>query len=334
VSSPYFSIVIDNYNYGRFIADAIEGVLKQDFPEAERELIVVDDGSTDNSISVISGYKDKVKLLTQKNQRQAAAFQTGFNAAKGQVVCLLDSDDYFHPEKLKVVAEKMKDPAVGIVQHLLRDVDAGKRPLNNPLPAWPAAYTLTDLAAGRCENAATSGLAFRRSVLDQLLPVPTSVFCFYDEYLLGHGLFVTDVVNVPRILGYHRLHGNNYWAQRNENPAQLEAHIREQKAFHQSLEPKLRARGLSFAPRYSALLDMEIKRREILLAVHQGRRGQAFGIWRALAAAHGKTPLGAFRSATCLLALLSPALYLKIHGLYSQGGTLAKLRKFFLPDPR
>ncbi len=334
METPYFSVVIDNYNYGSFIAQAIESVLGQDFPAGEVETIVVDDGSTDGSREIVARFKDRARLIAQANRGQAGAFATGFSAARGQVVCLLDSDDYWHPGKLSAVAKRLEDRAIGIVQHYQRDVDAAGRPLPNPLPDWPKAYDLEDFLQGRFVNAATSSLAFRRAVLERILPVPPNVFYLYDDYLLDQGLFFTNIGNIPRILGYHRIHGANNWAQKYMNPEKLEASLREIRALHAALEPKLKARGLSFSPRYLALQGMERARREILAAAHRGERGRAFQVWSRLLACHGFSPLGFFRCATCLLALVSPRLYLRAHGLYGRWHWLAGVRRRALPGPQ
>ena len=333
MTTPYFSVVIDNFNYGRFLAQAIDSVLGQDFPAGEVETVVVDDGSTDDSREVAGRYKDKIRLIAQKNGGQAAAFAAGFAAARGQVICTLDSDDYWHTEKLSAVARRLQDPTLGIIQHYQRDVDASGRPLQNPMADWPDRYRLTDLLDGRFINAATSSLAIRRSVLDQVLPVPSDVFYLYDDYLLDHGLFISDIGNIPRILGYHRIHGANNWAMNYLNPDKLESSIKELHAFRAHLEPKLRARGLFFSPRSRALRDMEIHKREILVAMHRGDRSAAFGVWKGLVSRHGRTPFGFFRCATCFLALISPNIYFRAYGLYGRLHWLARARSLVLPEP-
>lgn len=329
---PVFSVVIDNYNYGRFIGQAIDSILAQDVPAAAVETIVVDDGSTDDSREVVARYGDKVRLIAQKNGGQSAAFATGFAAATGQYVCPLDSDDYWTPDKLSSVAKAFAQPGIGIVQHYQRDVDAVGKPLNNPLPDWPPRYTIHDFLDGRFVNAATSSLAFRKEVLDKLLPVPKDVFYLYDDYLLDHGLLECDVACIPRILGFHRIHGANNWAMNMRNPRKLGGSIEELRRFRAYLEPKLQARGLAFTPRYDAIQRLEVLRREILLAAHDGRRGDALASWRKLRAEAG-SGLGAFRAATLLLAIASPSAYLKLHAIYSDQHWMAELRRKLLPEP-
>ncbi|WP_457673034.1 glycosyltransferase family 2 protein [Thiolapillus sp.] len=94
------SVVIPNYNYEQYVGEALDSVLAQSFPA--HEIIVVDDGSTDNSVQVISAYGDKVRLIEQPNQHLSAARNTGINAATGNWIALLDSDDLWHPLKLEL----------------------------------------------------------------------------------------------------------------------------------------------------------------------------------------------------------------------------------------
>src|SRR6476646_282737 len=98
-TEPLVSILINNYNYERFLKDAIDSALNQTYSKIE--VIVVDDGSTDNSRSVIESYQDKVTAIFKENGGQASAFNTGFEASQGEIICFLDADDMFQPEKVK-----------------------------------------------------------------------------------------------------------------------------------------------------------------------------------------------------------------------------------------
>ncbi len=106
---PRFSIVICNYNYARYVGEAVESCLSQTYPADAYEVIVVDDGSTDESLQVLDRFRGdaRVQIVTQANGGQAAAFAAGVERATGDYVCLLDSDDVFEPEKLARVAAKL-----------------------------------------------------------------------------------------------------------------------------------------------------------------------------------------------------------------------------------
>src|SRR5688572_29854944 len=92
---PLVSVIVNNYNYGRFLAQAIDSALSQDYPRLE--VIVVDDGSTDDSREIIARYGSKISPVLKANGGQASAFNAGFNASRGDVVIFLDSDDQLAP---------------------------------------------------------------------------------------------------------------------------------------------------------------------------------------------------------------------------------------------
>ena len=101
---PEISVIMDNYNYGQYIGEAIRSVLSQDF--SDFELIIVDDGSTDNSREIISSFPDsRIKKIFQENGGQLSAFNAGFQAATGKIVCFLDSDDLYQQGYLSSVAK-------------------------------------------------------------------------------------------------------------------------------------------------------------------------------------------------------------------------------------
>lgn len=93
------SVVIPSYNYAVYLPAAIDSVLAQTRPAAE--VIVVDDGSTDDTRELVAAYGDKVRYVYQTNQGLSAARNTGLRLASGTHVALLDSDDAFHPQKLE-----------------------------------------------------------------------------------------------------------------------------------------------------------------------------------------------------------------------------------------
>ena len=134
-TKPLISVILCNYNYGRFIAEGIDSVLNQTY--SNFELIIVDDGSTDNSREVISAYKDpRIKTVFQENQGQAAAFNTGFSEARGDLVAFLDSDDIWKPEKLTKVFEAFENGnyEYSLVQHQLEWIDENSQILGK---LWP-----------------------------------------------------------------------------------------------------------------------------------------------------------------------------------------------------
>ena len=104
--TPRISVIIPIHNQGNFITDAINSVLKQDFSQDEIDIIVIDDGSTDNTQEVINNFKVRgVRYIYQPNQGKAIAIKTAMDVAQGKYIFNLDADDIFLPDKIrKVVA--------------------------------------------------------------------------------------------------------------------------------------------------------------------------------------------------------------------------------------
>ena len=127
--NPAVSIIIPNYNHAQYVADAINSALNQTYPDCE--VIVVDDGSKDNSREIIDGFGDKIRVIYQQNQGLSAARNTGINAAKGKYIGVLDADDVYEPEFIGTLVSLLESQpdAYGIYCGY-RFVDH----LNNPLP--------------------------------------------------------------------------------------------------------------------------------------------------------------------------------------------------------
>ncbi|HEY9596457.1 MAG TPA: glycosyltransferase family A protein, partial [Cyanophyceae cyanobacterium] len=129
-NNPLVSILINNYNYEPFLKKAIDSALNQTYSSIE--VIVVDDGSTDNSREVISRYGDKIIPVFKENGGQASAFNAGFAASQGDIICFLDSDDLFLPEKVTDVVQACGDrEEVGWCFHQLKLVDKTLADINN-----------------------------------------------------------------------------------------------------------------------------------------------------------------------------------------------------------
>lgn len=112
-SPPLVSVIIPTYNHARFVVQAVQSVLAQTYPHVE--IIVVDDGSTDETTQVLEPLAGRIRVATQTNAGVAAARNHGFALAQGQYLTFLDADDLFLPQKLaRDVALLEADPAVGV----------------------------------------------------------------------------------------------------------------------------------------------------------------------------------------------------------------------------
>jgi glycosyltransferase involved in cell wall biosynthesis len=206
---PRVSIIIDNYNYGRFVADAINSALEQTYPNCE--VIVVDDGSQDDSQEVIARFGDHIQTIFKRNGGQASAFNAAFAKSSGDVICLLDADDVFLPLKVERVVGGMAICPQGWCFHHVQWTDR----YFNPIPTPPillgtGRYDFrAAMPSGKCRFAppATSGLAFARTLLNRIMPIPESISNGSDNYLklsalaLEPGSFIEDQYALQRIHG-------------------------------------------------------------------------------------------------------------------------------------
>ena len=229
VNYPLVSILINNYNYATYLGQAIDSALSQNYPNTE--VIVVDDGSTDNSRDIIESYGDKIIKIFKKNGGQASALNTGFAASTGEIISLLDADDIFLPDKLTEVVNLFKShPNNDWVFHesaaiktkeidnteskvlfqkvlskspetLPRQIDFRANILNAELPNF---------------TPSTSNLCFSKSLLEKIFPLPevkgssgVAINDYYIKYLaVGLGTGCASKKN----LGIYRLHGSNIYA--------------------------------------------------------------------------------------------------------------------------
>ncbi len=120
---PVVTVVIPTYNQADYLAEAIDSVLDQDYPRLE--LVVVDDGSTDDTPAIISGYGDRIVAVRQPNQGTAPALNRGIQSATGELICWLSSDDAFVAGKIRRQVEVFAaDPGLGVCFTGYETIDA------------------------------------------------------------------------------------------------------------------------------------------------------------------------------------------------------------------
>jgi glycosyltransferase involved in cell wall biosynthesis len=248
------SVVINNFNYARFLPAAIESALGQ--TRAGLEVIVVDDGSTDTSREVIASYGAAIRPVLKPNGGMASAINAGCEIARGDVVLLLDADDLLDPEAIETVLASWT-PETVMVHARLQLIDEEGKPLRGTVPAhW---LPLDDgdvrpalLSRGSYSTTVTSGLALRRDALLRALPIPEDLFRQgADGYLVRAMPFLGRVTAVDRPLGYYRHHGRN-WTALGTSAAELGTGLRRRLDFFrtevEALKLLARRHGLAAAP--------------------------------------------------------------------------------------
>lgn len=209
-SDPSISVVITCFNYASYLGDAITSVLKQSRPASE--LIVVDDGSSDNSSVVAESFGSDIRLLRQTNQGQAAAGYAGFQYTQSNIILFLDADDLLAPEALERIAAAWS-PAASKAQFDLAIIDStglklGRRFCNFD-PSYDARTVREQFAkTGTYLGPVMSGNAYSRAYLSRVLPLTDTRVL--DGILNTVAPLYGDIITIPECLGYYRLHGSNF----------------------------------------------------------------------------------------------------------------------------
>ena len=224
MSLPPITVLITTYNYGQYVEQAIDSVLSQDFPLDQVQILVVDDGSTDDTSERVKQYGSRIDYFCKPNGGQASALNFGFSKARGEIIALLDADDLFLPAKLARVAEAFQtNPALGMVYHRLQEWDTQ----TNERRDWDYPAISGDFLAAPDKFLSyiphpTSCISFRRSLLEPLLPIPEHIRMLADGFLVSLVPFLSPVLALPEFLILYRIHGkNSYYADERQMPADI-----------------------------------------------------------------------------------------------------------------
>jgi glycosyltransferase involved in cell wall biosynthesis len=214
---PLVSVLISNYNYGRFISTAIESVLNQTYRHLE--LIVCDDGSTDYSIEVVRQYftDTRIRLIQKQNGGQATGFNAAYREAMGEIICFLDADDFYLPTKLQRVVDcALANPDCGCILNGFLRVDKNRKvqgvmPLLTSLPSgWCAEEVMRNggiLTTMPC----TPGLNLRRAIAEELFPLPvrSPLNRFADMVIMRLTPLMSRFASINEPLAAIQLHDSN-----------------------------------------------------------------------------------------------------------------------------
>lgn len=210
------SVLINNYNYARFLDECLLSVIKQTYKNIE--IILYDDGSTDHSLEVARKYSN-IKIIAADNYQkkpafnQANAINQAFAISKGEIICLLDSDDYFELNKIDVIVDAFKSDnnlvlvqnaafvtmngvIIGTHDYSVTNIDYKKLYYKK---RWTGFYN------------PTSTLSFRRQYLERILPMREDEYwrVWPDVRLSRIAPYYGVVKALPDKLTYYRKHGNN-----------------------------------------------------------------------------------------------------------------------------
>ena len=280
MKAPYFTVLIDAYNYGRYVEEAVSSALAQDFPAEEREILVVDDGSTDDTAARLRKFGNTIRYLYKANGGQASAFNYGFANARGEVVALMDADDVWLPQKLvRLRGAFEENPSAGMAYHRLywwdgdRATEADRYfiPVSGRVPESRTTLLQYPMASTSC-------LAFRRTALEKLLPVPGALRSQADAFLTALVIFIAPVVAVEDYLGKYRLHAANLFqaAAARPSPPQIETRMAMRAALFAEIQKWLHKNGNDLRSADLRAYFMQWKRAQ----EHDGFLLEAPGRWK------------------------------------------------------
>jgi len=211
MTAPLFTVLINTFNYGRYVEEAVRSVLEQDFPSERVEILVIDDGSTDDTEQRLNKFGDAIRYVKKPNGGQASAFNFGVPRARGEFVALLDADDAWLPTKLSRMHEAfLKQPEAGMAYHRIYEwTEDGQLSTRGHFIAVSGRVTERRFSLLCYPMMQTSSLVFRRQAIEDLLPVPEALRTQADAYLTALIIFICPVVAVDEYLAKYRVHGAN-----------------------------------------------------------------------------------------------------------------------------
>lgn len=199
------SVVIPNYNYANYISQTIESIINQDYKNFE--IIIVDDGSNDNSINVINDYLIHypfcIKLVCQKNQGQAFAVNTGLKEVTGDIITWINSDDYYEPGVFRIINKIFsKNENIDIVYGNINYVDLDSVFINR-LRHFKFSYTRA-VFTGFANNLSNNSFFWRKTSFNKNLFLDTSFKCSLDSELFSRMTYKKYLFHIPKPLANFR----------------------------------------------------------------------------------------------------------------------------------
>lgn len=232
-TAPRFTILCATYNQADYLEEMMLSALTQ--THTDFELVVIDDGSTDRTPALLQELIERLpadqrsRIVTERtaNGGQTAAYEHGFGLSRGQYICLLDSDDRFHPDKLSELEQVTRShPQAGLIMHPLNMIgpDGDQLGIVRPQAASLSDGDIRDRMRRTARHVApgASGLIFRRDVMAQLFPAPTKGFPFAaDAYLSFGAACLTPIVALASPLADYRMQPGGQYLKRMLSPEGL-----------------------------------------------------------------------------------------------------------------
>ncbi len=211
MNPPLVSLIVDNYNYGRFLKRCLDSCLNQDYPNLE--VIAVDDGSTDDSLEILKSYESRIPVFHTKRCGQTGALNLSFEHSHGSLVLFLDADDYLLPHAVEELTKAWR-PDTSVLHYYLMNVN----PAGEVIPQKPlvprhlsgenVVQALHDY--GYYTWSPQSGCVFDAKILKKLFPLPVDHWLSADAHLSRLCPFFGERTVLPKVLACKTTHGANF----------------------------------------------------------------------------------------------------------------------------
>jgi glycosyltransferase involved in cell wall biosynthesis len=220
LSIPPVDVVVTNHNYARFLPEAIESACGQTHPDVH--VVVVDDGSTDDSRQVLDGFADRVEVVLKEQGGQASALNAGLERCRGEVRLVLDADARLRPQAAERVARAFAaDPSLSKVQFPMAIIDSDGQPTGEVKPGGHLRAPTGDQR--RAELAFPfdlpwlpgGGTGFRAEAVRRIMPIPVADYprSGADWYLVHLTALLGEAALLEEVCAEYRVHGGNAYQQ-------------------------------------------------------------------------------------------------------------------------
>ena len=281
MTKPLLSVLIDTYNHERYIEQAVVSAIEQDFPAADYEILVVDDGSTDRTPDIVRKFAPRVRLLTKKNGGQASAFNAAFPELRGDIVAFLDGDDWFAPGKLTAVMNALEEhPEAASVGHGYYEVHEETNEVTvHGLQEAEFFHLATREAARKAvlgwHHLFMGSLTVRREILGRVMPIP-EVLVFCGDGPIAMAALVGGAYVLPQPLFHYRHHTQNFHLVDSKDEAKHRRMLEMIETTYELMERTLIQLGVSPESVAALLYQDWIVRSRVRLRTHGGSRLGAF----------------------------------------------------------
>lgn len=281
MTKPLVSVLIDTYNQEKYIEQAVLSAVEQDFPAPDYEIVVVDDGSTDRTPETVRKFAPRVRLLRKKNGGQASAFNAAFSELRGEIVALLDGDDWFASGKLKATVGALeREPEAYGAGHGYYEFHEHS---NESKKRVPDDKQFLSLSSPQAAAAAMKGWPFllvgaltvRRRVLERTIPISHALrFC--ADGPIAWAAMAMGAVIFEEPLCYYRHHEGNLHAVKDQSVRQMRRRTAMNDLMFTNIEPLMYRLGVERDALRESLFNVWNHHNREMLEKFGGKRLRAF----------------------------------------------------------